>query len=92
MILPTRLLVTLALALFSLLPACGAGVRARTRGVPRSSTRVEMDPIRIQAHCDASGALRLEAYDADSLFQGANRELSAGRCERAVPACRTPHG
>jgi tetratricopeptide (TPR) repeat protein len=44
-----------------------------------------MDPVRIQAHRDDAGELRLEAYDAQSLFQAANQALSQNRCDRAVP-------
>jgi len=44
-----------------------------------------MDPVRIQAHRDDAGELRLEAYDAQSLFTAANQALSQNRCDRAVP-------
>jgi tetratricopeptide (TPR) repeat protein len=44
-----------------------------------------MDPVRIRAHRDDAGELRLEAYDAQSLFQAANQALSQNRCDRAVP-------
>ena len=83
----SRPLLPLLFAISSLcLAACGGGVRARSRGVPRTGgPQVEMDPVRIQAHRDDSGQLRLEAYDAQSLFQAANRELSQGHCDRALP-------
>ena len=82
-----RPVIPLLLAISSLgLAACGGGVRAHSRAVPRNATQVEMDPVRIQAHRDDQGALRLEAYDAQSLFQLANRELSQNRCDRAIPA------
>lgn len=84
----SRPLLPLLLLISSLLclPACGGGVRAHARAVPRTAAdRVQMDPVHIQARRDDSGELRLEAYDAESLFQAANRELSRGRCDRALP-------
>lgn len=78
-----RVLVISSLVLFNV--GCGGGVRARSRAVPRNASQVEMDPVRIQAHRDDSGELRLEAYDAQSLFAAANQALSQNRCDRAVP-------
>jgi tetratricopeptide (TPR) repeat protein len=76
----------LAVCWISLVAAgCGGGVRAGSRATPRNASQVAMDPVRIQAHRDGGGELRLEAYDAESLFQAANRELSRNRCDRAVP-------
>lgn len=60
-------------------------MRAHSRATPRNASQVDMDPVRIQAHRDDSGELRLEAYDAQSLFTAANRELSQNRCDRALP-------
>ncbi|MBI2897985.1 MAG: tetratricopeptide repeat protein [Deltaproteobacteria bacterium] len=71
-------------AIAVLAAGCGGGMRATTRSIPRHAPRVEMDPIRVEAQRDASGALRLTAYDAQSLFAAAGHDLAAGNCRRAV--------
>ncbi|HEY6876466.1 MAG TPA: tetratricopeptide repeat protein [Polyangiales bacterium] len=45
---------------------------------------VEMDPLRIVAKHDQSGAYSFESYDAEELFKRGNAELDAGRCPEAV--------
>jgi hypothetical protein len=43
-----------------------------------------MDPLRIVAKHDQSGAYSFESYDAEELFKRGNAELDAGRCPEAV--------
>ncbi|HEX5657490.1 MAG TPA: tetratricopeptide repeat protein [Polyangiales bacterium] len=45
---------------------------------------VEMDPLRIVAKHDGSGAYSFESYDAEELFKRGTSELDAGRCTEAV--------
>lgn len=66
--------------LASLLVACAA----RSAATTTPNKVVEMEELRIVAKHDEQGSYSFESYDAEELFQHANRELDAGRCLEAV--------
>ncbi|MFT3923142.1 MAG: tetratricopeptide repeat protein [Myxococcales bacterium] len=65
--------------------ALSSGCAARTAQPTTPNKVVEMEALRIVAKHDEAGNYSFESYDAEELFQRANSELDAGRCQSAVP-------
>ncbi len=78
---------TLFLLLLASTFGCGAAP-PRPSPPPGRVSVVRMAPLRITAHAEQSGRIRLEAYDAETLFRDGTEALDAGRCEEAAATYR----